>query len=229
MNPPLPSSLRRANTASDDSTLYRRESPAATIASIIIALASIVSLSSFLTQKILSVKSWQRLPPGLWLVFAIYGDSLIFVFATEILRNGLGIDSNLAVCDAAILLCLVFYVSSKLIYMFLVEKAHIIQVTKHRRMQSKLYLFNAFGLLGAYMVIVILNFVFRIARLQDGQCIIGMQKGSMIPLISFDVLINTYLTVLDICLPKRHTYSSKYPTPQHRNANLHWNIVHIDK
>lgn len=30
----------------------------------------------------------------------------------------------------------------------------------------------------------------RITKMQDGQCVIGMQKPAMIPLIGFDVLVN---------------------------------------
>lgn len=32
--------------------------------------------------------------------------------------------------------------------------------------------------------------------MENGQCIIGMQSISMIPLISFDAVVNVYLTVL---------------------------------
>jgi len=46
-------------------------------------------------------------------VFAIYIDSWLFVFATAILQFGMGVDSKLSVCEAAILLCLVFYVTTK--------------------------------------------------------------------------------------------------------------------
>jgi hypothetical protein len=76
------------------------------------------------------------------------------------------------------------------------------------RMKSKLYIFNSFGMLGVYLVVSILNFVLsvfssflgsrcgadegssRITRLEDGQCIIGMRKIAMIPLITFDILVN---------------------------------------
>jgi hypothetical protein len=36
----------------------------------------------------------------------------------------------------------------------------------------------------------------RITRIVDGQCIIGMEKVAMIPLISFDAVVNVYLTVM---------------------------------
>jgi len=36
---------------------------------------------------------------------------------------------------------------------------HIIRGTPKRRFQSKLYLFNAFGMLSIYLVVIILNFI----------------------------------------------------------------------
>lgn len=46
-------------------------------------------------------------------VIAIYADSWLFVFATAIIQFGFGVDYSFPVCDSAILLCLVCYVSSK--------------------------------------------------------------------------------------------------------------------
>ncbi len=46
-------------------------------------------------------------------VVAIYIDSWIFVFATAIIQFGFGVDFSFPVCDSAILLCLLCYVSSK--------------------------------------------------------------------------------------------------------------------
>ena len=46
-------------------------------------------------------------------VFAIYGDSFLFVFATAILQFGFGVDHSRDACASAILLCLVCYVTTK--------------------------------------------------------------------------------------------------------------------
>jgi len=46
-------------------------------------------------------------------VFAIYTDSFLFVFATGILQFGLGVDASITVCESAILLCLACYVTTK--------------------------------------------------------------------------------------------------------------------
>jgi hypothetical protein len=46
-------------------------------------------------------------------VFAIYADSFLFVFATAVLQFGLGVDQSIYICQSAILLCLVCYVTTK--------------------------------------------------------------------------------------------------------------------
>lgn len=51
-----------------------------------------------------------------------------------------------------------------------------------------------------------MNFVWRITYINDeGVCIIGMQKIAMLPLITFEVVVNIYLTLLFV-LPLRSTY-----------------------
>lgn len=177
--------------------------------SVIICLVSISIISGFFVQRGTVLRNWRRIPFVVWLVLAVYIDSYLFVFVTAVLQFALGVNKNVQICDGAILLCLVCYLSTKvLIYLFLVEKAHIIRGATKPRLQSKLYLFNSFGMLGVYAVIAILNFIFRITRIDDGQCYIGMQKVSMIPLISFDAVVNVYLTILFL-IPLKSLYSFK--------------------
>ncbi|TLS20996.1 uncharacterized protein PpBr36_10825 [Pyricularia pennisetigena] len=133
-------------------------------------------------------------------LFFIYADSYMFVFSSAIIQYGVGINVNFAACDAAIIICLVFYVTTK----------YIIRGTRKERLQSKLYIFNSFGMMGIYTVVVVLNFIYRINRLEDGTCIIGMKKIAMIPLISFDALVNVYLTILFL-IPLMRLYSFRNP------------------
>ncbi|KAH7155248.1 hypothetical protein B0J13DRAFT_221504 [Dactylonectria estremocensis] len=176
---------------------------------LLVALASISVLSICLFQRITAIKVWTNLPAVVWLVFAIYVDSFLFVIVTTILQQVWGVNSSYSMCHGAILLCLVCYVTTKIfIYVFLVEKAHIIRGTPKTRLQSKLYCFNSFGMLGLYGVVVILNFIFRIAKFENGVCIIGMRSISMIPLISFDAVVNIYLTILFL-IPLKNLYSFK--------------------
>lgn len=101
----------------------------------------------------------------------IYVDSLVFIFATAILEHGLGLNSNMSVCGAAILLCLACYLSTKLlIYYFLVEKVvraiaaisnyfltnnskYVVRAVSTPRLKSKLWCFNVFGLLCMYLLL----------------------------------------------------------------------------
>ncbi|KAL9489554.1 hypothetical protein ACSS6W_001831 [Trichoderma asperelloides] len=174
--------------------------------SIILSLTAVTVLTLFLTQRVLAIKYWRRLPPVVWLVFAIYIDSYLFVVATTILEHSLGVNSGFGICEAEIILCLACYVTTKFIYLFLVEKAYIIRDATKPRMKSALYLVNSLGMLTIYIAVVILNFVYRIARMDNGQCIIGMETVSMIPLISFDALINVYLTIMFL-IPLKKLYA----------------------
>ncbi|KAH7197122.1 uncharacterized protein B0J16DRAFT_327501 [Fusarium flagelliforme] len=188
--------------------------------SVIVSLAATSILSIFLFQRITAVRSWSRLPFVAWLVLIIYIDSYGFVFTSAILQQVFGVNSSFNICHGAILLCLICYVTTKiLIYVFLVEKAHVIRSSTTRRRNSKLYLFNMITLLVGYGVVVVMNFMFRIARIVNGECFIGMQKISMIPLIAFDAVVNVYLTILFL-IPLKNLYSFKNLPKTGANSRL---------
>lgn len=81
-------------------------------------------------------------------------------------------------------------------------------------MRSRLYLFNSFGILNAYVVVAILNFVLYvtpttstavyeglakvagIASMDQSQLLVGLKRVTIIPLVSFDTVINIYLTII---------------------------------
>ncbi|EFZ02990.2 hypothetical protein MAA_00064 [Metarhizium robertsii ARSEF 23] len=176
-----------------------------------ISLLSTTALTLFLTQRCLVIKSWTRLPILVWLVFAIYVDSYMFVFATAILQQSIGVNSSLTTCQGAILLCLACYVTTKTLadeHELGGNGQHFVRGTTKKRMHSKLYMFNCFGMLGLYVVVGILNVVFRIAKLENGVCEIGMKSAAMIPLLAFDTVANIYLTILFL-VPLRNLYSYK--------------------
>ncbi|KAM3454802.1 hypothetical protein MY3296_002780 [Beauveria thailandica] len=201
------------------------------VINVILSLAATNVLTHFMSayicyqtaQRLLVIKVWRRLPFVAWLVFAIYIDSYCFVFATAMLQHAFGVNRNVIICRGAILLCLFELTGFQIfIYLFLVEKAYVVRGAVKRRLRSKLYIFNSFGMLGVYVVVVILNFIFRIARMENGQCIIGMQEISMIPLISFDAVVNVYLTILFLRpLMNLHSYKSMPQT----NANARLRAV----
>ncbi|WYZ43148.1 hypothetical protein EsH8_VI_000847 [Colletotrichum jinshuiense] len=166
------------------------------VVSIIVAMISACLLATLFFMRFSSVKDWRILPWTMWLVALIYFFSFLFVFGTSILQFGFGTDLNFDTCSAATLFCLGAYVLTKFIYLFMVDRAHIIRQTRKSRLKSKLYLVNSFGMLGVFVLIVIMNFIFRITHFKDGICIIGMEQPVLLPLISFDAAINVYLTIL---------------------------------
>lgn len=163
----------------------------------------------------------------------IYVDSSCFVLAASILAHGLGINSSRGVCEAGILLCLGCYMTTKiLIYYFLVERAYIVRGSRKPRLKTKLWLFNCLFMILPYTVIVVLNFVWRITYINDkGVCIIGMEMKAMLPLITFELIVNVYLTLLFVLPLRRKCPSTPAPLPVSRDpldANTHIkNSTHI--
>lgn len=137
-------------------------------------------------------------------------DSTLFVFATSVIVHGLGINSSRVVCEGGILLCLACYMTTKiLIYYFLVERAYIVRGSLKSRLKTKLWVFNCLFMILPYTVLAVINFIWRITYINDeGVCIIGMQKTAMLPLITFEVVVNVYLTLLFV-LPLRSKYISQ--------------------
>ncbi|KAI4833766.1 hypothetical protein E4T44_09236 [Aureobasidium sp. EXF-8845] len=104
--------------------------------------------------------------------------------------------SVLAIC----LMIIAIYIDSFLFIFF-----HIIRTVNTARFKSKLWLFNFFGVI----FLVVLNFVFRIAYINEkGVCVIGMKRRALVPLITFDIILNVYLTSLFLH-PLRQCYSFK--------------------
>ncbi|TLD23874.1 hypothetical protein PspLS_06477 [Pyricularia sp. CBS 133598] len=189
--------------------------------SIVIALISCCILACFTMNKARVVRSWFRLPYIQWLVLSIYFMSFTFVFGSSILQFGFGSELNYATCSAATFLCLGAYVATKVfIYLFLVDRVHIVRDSSTPRLRSRLYLVNSFGMMGIYIIIVILNFTFRITDYDGGMCVIGMKQPVMIPLIAFDAFVNVYLTLLFL-VPLLKLYSVKLTFARPMTIQLH--------
>ncbi|KAK0642392.1 hypothetical protein DIS24_g9077 [Lasiodiplodia hormozganensis] len=185
--------------------------------SMFMSLVTLCVLSVCIIRRVQRIHNWLSLPFAAWLIIIIYVDSFLFVFVTALFKD-IGLNSNQTICEGAILLCLICYMSTKIfIYFFLVEKAYIVRGKHNPRMKDKLFLFNCFFMMLPYTVVVILNFVWRIAYInKTGTCIIGMEKRAMMPLITFDVVVNVYMTILFI-VPLRQLYSYK----NRQNSTLH--------
>ncbi|RPB25321.1 hypothetical protein L211DRAFT_759234, partial [Terfezia boudieri ATCC MYA-4762] len=177
------------------------------IFSIVLAMTAISVLSFCIARRGRALHQLSSLPLARWLILCVYADSWTFVFSSTILQSSLGLDSSHDACDAAILLCLVCYLTSKILYFFLVEK-WIIRGSRKPRHRDVLYLFNSIGMLVPYCIVISLTFVFRRADISTGECRIGLRLPANVPLLAFDICINVYLTALFL-QPLKQMYSYK--------------------
>ena len=134
--------------------------------------------------------------------------------STSVLQVGIGLSGNSSACEynplgrfsnrdrAAIFMCIFFYFTSKvrhptfvtdpevMIYLFLIERVHMVRGSRRERLKDKLYLFNLCGLL-PYCVIGILAIIFRVNDIDpNGRCLIGVERQTSILVIVYDLVIN---------------------------------------
>ncbi|KAL5395583.1 hypothetical protein PMIN02_003922 [Paraphaeosphaeria minitans] len=122
--------------------------------------------------------------------------AISFVSSATIVESGLGLSTS-TVCHAAIIICLAFYVSCKAVmYIFLVERAHALRAPYMKRSRDWIWLGGMTTIACGFGSIAICGFMWPIANLSeiDGRCRIGLPFRVTIPLLSFDVVINTLLT-----------------------------------
>ncbi|KAK1218997.1 hypothetical protein PQX77_018300 [Marasmius sp. AFHP31] len=123
----------------------------------------------------------------------------MFVFSSGMLIFGVGLETTQAACHGAIVICIVFYTSSKiLIYLFLSEKVFLIwSITAvGGRFRSPVYLV-CLGTMIGYLVVLILMIRGKIHFWRDdGVCVIGLKAFSSIPLLVYDLYLTVFLNGL---------------------------------
>ncbi|KAK1517620.1 uncharacterized protein CCOS01_11877 [Colletotrichum costaricense] len=167
----------------------------------------------------------------LLLVLFTYLFSCLFVFGSWVFQLLFlaELRMDFIPCSAAGILCLTAYVVIKLVYLFMVDKAHVIRGTTKSRLKSKLYVFNAFVMLAVYGIIATFNFVSRGSRYdkENDVCSIGLERTILLPVIFFDAVVNVYLTSLFLFpLLRLHSIqiSMMKPWTMHENT-LHFSRV----
>lgn len=87
--------------------------------------------------------------------------------------------------------------SQVLIYLFLIERVHIVRGEIRSRQEDKLYLLNMVGLI-PYCAIGVLAIVFRVDSLDsNGRCLIGIERQTSILVIVYDLLINVFILIFE--------------------------------
>ncbi|EJD41267.1 hypothetical protein AURDEDRAFT_186622 [Auricularia subglabra TFB-10046 SS5] len=150
-----------------------------------------VDLLSFSTYRNLS---WARA-----CIYLLFIDSWIFLATSWLLINGIGMSRSRVFCGLGIYSCIFAYASSKfLIYLFLGEKVHVVwgKGPAAPRLSSPVYRACVF-VLGVYFGIIALLIIGKVAFLKrDGTCVIGLRVYASVPLLTYDLVVNAFLTSL---------------------------------
>ncbi|KAL5482693.1 hypothetical protein ACEPAI_9287 [Sanghuangporus weigelae] len=140
---------------------------------------------------------WSNLTWARLLIILIFLDSWIFLAFSGILVNGVGLSYSTPVCSLGIFGCIFFYATSKaLTYLFLVERVWVVcsagkSIT---RLESRIYRGCALVVFG-YTAIITDLIIGRYAQIRDdGVCMIGLHSFATIPLLTYDLFINIFLT-----------------------------------
>ncbi|OCK98041.1 uncharacterized protein K441DRAFT_740930, partial [Cenococcum geophilum 1.58] len=127
------------------------------------------------------------------IVVTLYMLAVAFVIAAAIVESGLGLCS-FTICRTAILICLVFYVSSKVTillysngntYILLVERAHVLRAPYLRRAHDWIWLARMIVVASGFGTIIVFAFIYPLTDLSttDGKCRIGFPLKVTIPLL----------------------------------------------
>ncbi|KAF2083799.1 hypothetical protein K490DRAFT_10317, partial [Saccharata proteae CBS 121410] len=137
------------------------------------------------------------------IVVSLYVFGMCFILSAAIIQSGLGLTTHKD-CYSAIIICLVFYVGSKVMtYLFLVERAHCIRAPYKRRHRDKVWLTGMCVVLGGFGAIAVTAFMWPVAQMSaDGICRIGLPFKVTAPLLTYDIVINVALTGLFVWLLK---------------------------
>ncbi|KAI9031710.1 hypothetical protein CLU79DRAFT_694327 [Phycomyces nitens] len=168
-----------------------------------------------------------------WLVLALYVCSWAFSMTATLLASTNDGKSNISECFScdlsflgnetsctlSQLTCDLFYSGSKfIIYVWLIEKVWIVSGNSVGRWKSPTYIFHM-CLLIPYIGIMAIMIYFKISGLDPaGVCTIGLSLIASIPLLIFDFLLSSFMSILFI---KPLFIAGKNAHDDWRNSRLH--------
>ncbi|KAK6839328.1 ring finger domain protein [Apiospora arundinis] len=160
---------------------FEAEPRSARVGGIVVSVLANSACASFFLFRAAQVQSWRSLAWTTWLLLAIYFDSYLFVMASAVLHFGFSLNEFHSLCEAATLLCLLAYLSSK---------AYTVYGSGVSRYKSKTYLIHFAVLTVALFCCWIVLIIFRFSRVENGLCIIGIEQSAMIGPVAIDVACN---------------------------------------
>ncbi|KAL7412530.1 hypothetical protein BDY24DRAFT_415913 [Mrakia frigida] len=161
------------------------------------SILSYITARRSVTLDPFSITSWRAYSWPRIVCLLVFTSSWGFLFSSGILVLGVGMSASESSCSAGIFLCVFFYATSKMfIYLFLIEKVYVVSCTTLPRFQSTTYLTCLLGVV-MYAAILVLMIIGRIAYIaENGSCHIGLKPFASIPLLSYDLFLNVFLTSL---------------------------------
>ncbi|KAK6505883.1 hypothetical protein TWF481_007773 [Arthrobotrys musiformis] len=126
------------------------------------------------------------------LTFCLTGDDNYFLekVNTSAMVLGFGVNKSLAHCSAAIIMCIVFYETTKVGIPAHASNRGPAPTSKFAEKTNDITFGRFFGMLVPYVAICFLTLAFRFSYFDNGVCRIGMKKVALLPLITFDVVVN---------------------------------------
>ncbi|KAI9891290.1 MAG: hypothetical protein M1814_002803 [Vezdaea aestivalis] len=166
----------------------------------VVSLASIALLVACFAIRVkhLHLHNIKRMNMSRALVIAIYLCGIFFIASASLLQFGATI-STISRCKSAIIMCLVFYVGGKvLMYVFLCERMHAIRRNYLTRLQDHIWVMAIVVVIIGFGVIACLSFVYPVFDIskKDGRCRIGLPFKITLPLLIYDILVNSSLTIV---------------------------------
>ncbi|KAF9433276.1 hypothetical protein BGZ76_009666 [Entomortierella beljakovae] len=159
-----------------------------------------ISLMSTLFGRKTAATTFASLNYARFLVIALYISSWLFTIVASMLAQTN--NNNKVSCTISIFACILLYASSKvLIYLFLIERVHVVSTIGTTRWNSTMFRINI-ALLSPYGIVFILAVLYRSAYLEShdtdtlGQCNIGLKLEASIPFIVYDLMMSSWLTFL---------------------------------
>ncbi|KAF9201338.1 hypothetical protein BGZ49_008401 [Haplosporangium sp. Z 27] len=179
-----------------------------------------ISLMSLLIGRKTAALTMSSFNYAKGLVLCLYLSSWLFSFMAAMLASTN--DYNQISCTISNFVCILVYAGSKvIIYLFLVERVHVVTAIGVRRWNSRIFQFNI-ALLTPSVVIIALALKYRVSVItENGQCEIGLTKIASASLITYDIFLNIWLTTLFVRALVSSTSNLQGPSSSKLRAVAH--------
>ncbi|KAF2650780.1 hypothetical protein K491DRAFT_608173 [Lophiostoma macrostomum CBS 122681] len=181
-----------------DRTIYAGERPSDRTIYTVLSLFCMMVLSLMLGSRFSKLRKNAMMKRNITsiLVLILYVLVISFIVCTAVMLSGQGL-YNHGLCTAATWICLLLYTAVKLvIYVFIVERVHIVRAPFVRRSRDWLYIISLVVMLISFGAVAINAYLSPIIEMDpaDGRCHMGIPGKASIPFMTVDIAVNVALT-----------------------------------